>query len=152
MKLSRPKTLLVSPINSMTLRKISTPPTLESHSVEGTQDNMTGQLKLRTEASNLVFHLPAWKVQRIWFTQWVVLLQMMIKQSKICIKRPTVTFNLESKRIETTNGNSTQMPMFSDMVKRELRTVLLWPSMPRDTKTNSQKLPSLKRPLRTTEP
>jgi hypothetical protein len=50
-----------------------------------------------------------------------------------------VTFNQENRKTEITNGNSTQMHMFSDMVRRELRMELQWLYMLRDMKTNSQK-------------
>ena len=49
------------------------------------------------------------------------------------------------------NGNSTQMLMFSDMVKRELRMEQPWHFMPNDMKINSQKQQSLKRLLKTIE-
>lgn len=75
----------------------------------------------------------------------------MIKLFRICTRRPTVTFNQENRKTETTNGNSTQMLTYSDMVKRELRMALPWHSMLRDTKANFQKQPSLRRPSKTIE-
>jgi len=74
-----------------------------------------------------------------------------IEVSKICIRRLTVTFNQENRKIEITNGNSTQMLMFSDMVKRELRMEQPWLFMLNDMKINSQKPQSLKRLLKTIE-
>ena len=76
---------------------------------------------------------------------------MKTRLSRTCTRRPMVTFNQENRKIGIMNGNSTQMVMFSDMVKRELRMVLLWHSMLKGTKTNSQRLQSLRRPSRTTE-
>jgi hypothetical protein len=49
----------------------------------------------------------------------VELSKMKIEVFKICIKRLMVTFNQENRKTEIMNGNSTQMLMFSDMVKRE---------------------------------
>jgi len=74
---------------------------------------------------------------------------MMIEPFKKCIKRPMVTSNQESKRIGIMNGNSTQLLMFSDMVRRELKTELLWLFMLNDMKMHSQKQPLLKRLLKT---
>lgn len=68
---------------------------------------------------------------------------------KKCTRKLTETSSQESKRIEIMNGNSIQMPTFSDMVKREQKMELLWPYMPSDTKINSQKPQSSKRLLKT---
>ena len=76
---------------------------------------------------------------------------MMTGLFRKCTRRLTVTFNQENKRIEIMNGNSTQLVMFSDMAKRELRMVLLWHYTPRDTKINSQKLQLLRRLLKIIE-
>jgi len=73
---------------------------------------------------------------------------MMIEQSKKCIRKLTETFNQESKRIEIMNGNSTQMPTFSDTVKRGLKMELLWLYMLNAMKMYSLKLQLSKRLLR----
>ena len=59
-----------------------------------------------------------------------------------------VTSNQENKRIEITSGNLTQLLMFSDMAKRELKTEPLWHFMLNVMKINSQKLQLLKRLLK----
>lgn len=76
---------------------------------------------------------------------------MKIEVFKICIRRLMVTFNQENRKIEIMNGNSTQMLMFSDMVKRELKMEQQWHFMLNDMKINSQKQLSLKRLLKTIE-
>jgi hypothetical protein len=81
----------------------------------------------------------------------VELSKMKIEVFKTCTRKLTETFNQENRRIEIMNGNSTQMLMFSDMVKRELRMVLPWPFMLNDMKINSQKPQLLKRLLKTIE-
>lgn len=76
---------------------------------------------------------------------------MKIRQFRRCTRRPTETFNQVNRKTETTNGNSTLMATFSDMVKRELKMELPWLFMLRDMKTNSQKQPSLRRLLKIIE-
>ena len=64
---------------------------------------------------------------------------MRTKIFKICTRRPMETINQVNRKTEITSGNSTQMLMCLDMVKRESRMELPWHSMLSDMKTNSQK-------------
>jgi len=73
----------------------------------------------------------------------------MTEQSKKCTRRLMEISNQESKRTEIMNGNSTQMPTFSDMVKRELKMELLWLYMLNAMIINSQKLQLSRRLLKT---
>ena len=74
---------------------------------------------------------------------------MKIELSKKCIRKLMVISSQESKRTEIMNGNLTQILMFSDMVKRELKTVPPWLYTQNDMKINSQKLPLSRRLLKT---
>lgn len=148
----KPKISPVLLINSTILKKINTPHMLENHSVKDIQDNMTGQHRHKVVQLNLVFHQLVLKVQKIWFTQWVEPSLMRIELFKKCIRKLTETFSQESRKTEIMNGNSTQMLMFSDMVKRELKMELLWLYMPNAMKMFSQKPQSSKRLLRIIKP